>query len=307
MYDAARIALAHARAFLLVVNDQPGELLDYMGGPNGETVDLPVASISGTEGAAVIARASRPGRPEARPQRLAQLPLGLRPGGRPPGRRSGPPHLRAQAVRARQGGRALLRGPHPRGLEFRWSFRPQTQYGIGFPMYADFPAVRTDWVSTQPGTRWVQNVAVLDGNWDLRADLTTYRRGQHVVDRWMSPVVLPAPGTRLLGARRQGDYLVLNLPSFGGRRAGSHRSDGHPADRTDRPTVHGPTLVKEAIGWQDLFAEVDAGPPQVPSHQRRTAQRRRLGHVHQDPLGVRVLEPAREHRRSRRRSCRSCR
>ncbi|WP_426560651.1 S8 family serine peptidase [Angustibacter sp. McL0619] len=255
MYDAARVALAHRAAFLLVVNDQPGELLDYLGGPNGEVVDLPVAAISGTEGAAVIARASRPG-----------LKLQLSGSLNSPWvydlvdahQKAIPAHLTyapKQSELAKVDQR--FHGDRARsGSEFRWSFRPQTQYGLGFPMYADFPSVRTDWVSTQPGTEWVQNVGVLDWSWDLRADRTTYHRGRHYVESWMDPVVLPRLGPGFWAPERQGDYLVLNLPAFAD--AGPDHTGSMDTQLTGQTVrlYDGSTLVSEAVGWQSLFAEV---------------------------------------------------
>src|SRR5207248_10230018 len=138
----------------------------------------------------------------------------------------------------------------------RWSFRPQTQYALGFPMYADFPGVRTDWVSTQPGTRWVQDVGVMQDNWDLRAYVTSYRPGQHLVESWMNPVVLPRLGPGYWAPERQGDYLSLNLPAFGD--AGYQHTGSMDTQLTGQIVrlYDGKKLVKEADGWQGLGVDV---------------------------------------------------
>jgi subtilisin family serine protease len=264
MYDAARIAKAHQAAFLLVVNDQPGEFLDYMGGPEGEVVDLPVGSISGTEGAAVVARAGHPGAKLALTGSLnspwAYDLVDPHEGAIPRHLTYSPKQSELAKVDVRfYGDRAR------HGGEFRWSFRPQNPYALGFLMYADFPAVRTDWVSTQRGTQWVQNTMVLDGTWDLRGDKVSYRPGQHAVESWMNPVVMPRLGPGYWAPERQGDYLVLNLPAFAD---GGPNHTGAMDTQLTGQTVRlydGPKLVKESVGWQDLLAEV------TPERHRFTA------------------------------------
>ncbi|MFH8463455.1 S8 family serine peptidase [Streptomyces sp. NPDC017991] len=103
------------------------------------------------------------------------------------------------------------------GSEFRYSLTDDSfPVGIGFQERADFPAERTDYVSTGPGQLWHESVNVGAGDLEERSGLVRHHGGTRQDLDWFRPVWHPWLGTGLgWGQRRSGSTLQFNVPGWG--------------------------------------------------------------------------------------------
>jgi hypothetical protein len=102
------------------------------------------------------------------------------------------------------------------GGEFRYSITGTFPLGLGFQERADFPAERTDYVSTGPGQLWHESVTAADGALEERSGLVAYRGGTRPELNWFRPVWHPWLGTGLgWGQQRTGNQLRFNTPGWG--------------------------------------------------------------------------------------------
>ncbi|WP_432171627.1 S8 family serine peptidase [Streptomyces sp. 1222.5] len=102
------------------------------------------------------------------------------------------------------------------GGEFRYSLTDAFPVGLGFQERVDFPAERTDYVSTGPGQLWHESVAVGDGTLEERSGLVRYDAGTRPALHWFRPVWHPWLGTGLgWGQQRAGNQIQLNTPGWG--------------------------------------------------------------------------------------------
>jgi subtilisin family serine protease len=103
------------------------------------------------------------------------------------------------------------------GSEFRYSLTDDSfPIGIGFQERIDFPAERTEYVSTGPGQLWHESVNVGAGDLEERGGLVRYRGGTHPDLDWFRPVWHPWLGTGLgWGQQRAGGQLQFNTPGWG--------------------------------------------------------------------------------------------
>ncbi|MFD6286693.1 S8 family serine peptidase, partial [Streptomyces sp. NPDC060205] len=103
------------------------------------------------------------------------------------------------------------------GSEFRYSLTDDAfPVGIGFQERADFPAERTDYVSTGPGQLWHESVNVGAGDLEERSGLVRHRGGTRQDLDWFRPVWHPWLGTGLgWGQQRSGSTLQFNVPGWG--------------------------------------------------------------------------------------------
>src|SRR5262249_5831270 len=85
------------------------------------------------------------------------------------------------------------------GGDFRYDFRPYRQ-SLGAPLQRlDLPGERTDWVSTQPGTAWleratVESPTVYDSVVDQQNNIRTYVAGSRQAVDFFGPVMAPHNG-----------------------------------------------------------------------------------------------------------------
>jgi subtilisin family serine protease len=212
-YDRAVAAREAGASLLLVVNDAPTILNEWVGGPMGEDPGIPVATLSAGEGAALLDRATHGavratviGRPNSAWVYDLQDPH--------PGRI--PNDLRYVA---RQRDLATVSAEYASdrpadGGEFRWDFRPYTFAGIGFLQILSVPSTRTEWVSTPEGSSWYQEAVIIEPFWDVRSTRVVMHAGQRTTARWFSPVVRPRIGEGYWRPDRQGGYMQLNLPAW---------------------------------------------------------------------------------------------
>ncbi|MFJ3418833.1 S8 family serine peptidase [Streptomyces sp. NPDC086082] len=102
------------------------------------------------------------------------------------------------------------------GGEFRYSITDTFPLGLGFLERVDYPATRTDYVSTGPGQRWAESVTVGDGTLEERSGLVRYTGGERRTLDWFKPVWHPWLGTGLgWGQQRSGNQLQFNAPGWG--------------------------------------------------------------------------------------------
>ncbi|MFR0352412.1 S8 family serine peptidase [Streptomyces sediminimaris] len=102
------------------------------------------------------------------------------------------------------------------GGEFRYSITGRFPVGLGFQEPIDYPAERTDYVSTGPGQLWHESVTAADGALEERGGLVRYDGGSHRTLNWFRPVWHPWLGTGLgWGQQRSGDRLQFNTPGWG--------------------------------------------------------------------------------------------
>ena len=221
-YDRALAAHEAGAAALLVINDQPGEFNEGTWDPDFNDGPIPVAQISGVEGARVLA-AVNGGRATATVQarfsspfiydlvdaHVGQIPRDL-------------------AYRPRSSDLARVDAsygaPRPQlGSEFRYDFRPWTPYGVGFLQYTAFPQQRVEWVSVQPGTSWYQATNLLDTQWEMRDIRRTYQAGRSYESHWYQPIVHPRLGEGYLDAEPARGFHRAEHPVGVRRGAGTRR------------------------------------------------------------------------------------
>ena len=152
----AQAALAAGAEMLIVVNDAPGKLLDWVGNDDGSNVGLTVVSVTSTVGAALVDRA-RGGRLRLDLKGTPDSPFVYDLVDPHPGRipanlayRPQPEQLATVAMRF-HGDTALA------GAEFRADYRPYRSYSVGLDLTQDMPSTRTDYVSAQPGVSWSES------------------------------------------------------------------------------------------------------------------------------------------------------
>ncbi|MFI5688341.1 S8 family serine peptidase [Streptomyces sp. NPDC051636] len=102
------------------------------------------------------------------------------------------------------------------GGEFRYSVTGTFPVGLGFQESVDYPAARTDYVSTGPGQLWHESVTAGDGALEERGGLVRYTGGSHPALHWFRPVWHPWLGTGLgQGQQRAGNRIQFDTPGWG--------------------------------------------------------------------------------------------
>ncbi|MGW3244480.1 S8 family serine peptidase [Streptomyces sp. NPDC001070] len=225
----AEAAAGAGAALLIVVNDAPGKLLEYVGTDEGGYSTVPVASVTAREGAPLIERARRgslrldtegvPNSPyvydlvDPHPGRIPATGLTYRP-------RASELAVVDMRFHGTTG--------YPSG-EYRWDYRPYRSYTVGFPLRMDMPGTRTDYLSAQPGTSWAEDAITGPGlALESNGAVTTYRAGTRVTSDWFGPVVHPRNGGGYWWSERQQGFLSFNIQPWtdGGRGHGGTMQDG---------------------------------------------------------------------------------
>ncbi|MFI6334324.1 S8 family serine peptidase [Streptomyces sp. NPDC050535] len=102
------------------------------------------------------------------------------------------------------------------GGEFRYSITDTFPIGVGFKERIDYPAERTDYVSTGAGQLWHESVDLGESALEERSGVISYRGGTRPDLDWFKPVWHPWLGTGLgWGQQRQGNQIQLNTPGWG--------------------------------------------------------------------------------------------
>ncbi|MFJ3024799.1 S8 family serine peptidase [Streptomyces tendae] len=207
----ARAAQDAGAKALFVTDDAPGRLMAWWGTDDNADRPLQIATVS----AADAQRLRRAGRVDMTGTRNTPYVYDLSEGhqGAVPDRdlTYAPGHRDLAELRTKYHGD----GPSSGG-EFRYSITDTFPVGLGFRERVDYPAERTEYVSTGPGQLWHETVTSADGALEERGGLSDYRGGSRTELNWFKPVWHPYLGTGLgWGQQRAGNRLQFNAPGWG--------------------------------------------------------------------------------------------
>jgi subtilisin family serine protease len=298
-WDWVAPAQAAGAELLIVANDRPGKLFEFVTG------ELPVVSVTKAQGDRLIAAASA-GKLSFRGEATAFSPymydLVLSED------RGIPAHL-SLAPRSRDLAQVDHRFLGPKGLVYEGRYDCHA-YSLPpcWGWYEPVPgqSTRTDYVSTG-GARWYQDVLHSAG-WEQRYDQVTYDAGKRYSLDWLAPITRPRLGPGYWGPTRDGDFMSVNVPfAAGGSSITGHMWDG--AGTVVARLYHGDDLLAEQP-FQAVFAEAptpelaeyrfvqDATRPADPwrtsirTHTAWTFQSRQTAPLQLDPLPLLQLDYA---------------
>lgn len=257
----AQAAADNGAALLLVVNDQPGKLLEWVGTDEGGYSAVPVASLTAREGAPLVKQAQAgtlrlnvegaPNSPyvydlvDPHPGRIPDTGLTYR------------PHASELAVVDM---RFHGTTKYPSG-EYRWDYRPYRSYAVGFPLRTDMPTTRTDYLSAQPGTSWAED-SITGPNLALesRGGMITYKVGKRVTSDWFALIAHPRNGSGFWWSERQQGFLSFNIQPWtdNGLDHGGYMQDGN--DSLDFKVYQDGELVKTSAWASATLYPVPAVP-----------------------------------------------
>ncbi|MCU7729317.1 S8 family serine peptidase [Actinoplanes sp. KI2] len=260
--ERARNAAGAGARLLIVVNDRPGKLTDYVGTDDGGLSAVPVVSVTAREGANLIPRA-RAGRLRLTVAGVPDSPYVYDLVDPHPGRipvnlayRPRPADLATVDMRFHS-----LDGHtrYPSG-EFRWDYRPYRTYGLGALLRTTMPGTRVDYASAQPGTAWAEAAVTGPGpNLVSSAEVHALRRGARTVDDWFGPVVRPRDGGGFWSSTRDELSIAFNVQPWadGGAGHAGYLQDGD----TKRLTVYQDGTLVGTFDWASgSLYPIPAGP-----------------------------------------------
>lgn len=274
--EQVTIAARFGARLVVVVNDRPGRYLAYTG-----DTDLPVVSVSQAQGGPLLRRAAN-GRltlkvsGSEQPRYLYDLVRTF--DGKLPSNLAWTPRARDLAtITNRFVGKAGQLAFESRADCSDWGLPPCLQYFE--PVHLG--TTRTDYVSTQAGSVWYEDVR--DGRgWELRGQERGYRAGQQRTNSWFDPVVRPRTGPGYWQPYRTGNFFQVNVPFA------STGRDGVTGGMSDASTVEarlyaGGQLIGsnpyQAVqdevpvtsGWESYRFEMDTTRPSVWALSPRTS------------------------------------
>ncbi|MEV6197909.1 S8 family serine peptidase [Streptomyces sp. NPDC051920] len=258
----AQAAADAGAALLLVVNDRPGKLIESVGTSTAYSA-VPVFSVTARNGASLVADAQRgrlrldvegvPNSPylydlsDPHPGQIPSTGLTYRP--RPS--ELATVEMRFHAATATPSG------------EWRSGYRPYRKYGSGFLQRLDIPGTRTDHVSAQEGTAWVESQGTGPGLLlSSQGPRTAYEPGSWQVRDWFKPVTRPANGGTYWWSQRQKTSLAFNIQPW------SDSGDGHGGViQPNGPAKVGLKVYQDGtlIKTSNTSAANFVHPPAVPS------------------------------------------
>ncbi len=210
----AQAAAAAGAALLIVVNDGPGKLTDYVGNDDGSYSTVPVVSVTARAGAELIG--------EARHGRLRLVVDGVpnspyvydlvdpHPGQIPTDLTYRPRPDQLATVDMRFNG--VTGDTRYDSGDFRWDYRPYRQVGFGLMLRVDMPGTRTDYVSTQPGTGWADGAITGPGlNLVSSSDIYSLKAGSHTVSNWFGAITRPRNGGGFWSSTRYDGFIAINV------------------------------------------------------------------------------------------------
>ncbi len=207
----AQNAAASGAKLLIVVNNVPGELLDYVANDDGSYSTIPDVGVTALVGAPLIAQAQAgtlkltfhgvPASPYvydlvapydgAIPAQVTYTPK--------------PSDLATVNTRF-YGTKPYLSG------EFRWDYRPYRIYGSGFPLLTEMPGTRTDYLSAQHGTTWASSADTgPDMSLTSSSEVEAVKAGTATTTDWFEPVTRPRDGGGFISSTRYPGFLTFNV------------------------------------------------------------------------------------------------
>ncbi|MEZ0070002.1 subtilisin family serine protease [Streptacidiphilus sp. MAP12-20] len=210
----AQAAADAGAKLLIVVNNVPGKLVEWVGTDAGGASGVPVVSVTALTGAPLVTEAKRGGSRigvEGVPNSPYVYDLVDAHPGQIPNDLTYRPRPRDLAtVRMDFYGDT----PYASG-EYRWDYRPYRTYSYGYPLQISMPGTRIDYVSAQPGTTWAE-AAVTGPALALESvsGFVAYRPGTEVTDKWFAPIAHPRNGGGFWSSDRQQSFLEINVPPW---------------------------------------------------------------------------------------------
>ncbi|WP_055565956.1 S8 family serine peptidase [Streptomyces atriruber] len=202
-------------AALFVTDDRAGRLNAWFGTDDNGDRPLQIATVDAADGARLVAAAKAGRKAESTGTLntpyvydLSDGHAGAVPSGdltyEPTKRELAVVESKFHAVKPAAGG------------EYRYSITDAFPVGLGFQEKIDYPAERTEYVSTGKGQLWHESVSTGPGALEERSGLVAYRGGRRTGLDWFKPVLHPWLGTGLgWGQTRSGDDLEFNVPGWG--------------------------------------------------------------------------------------------
>jgi subtilisin family serine protease len=250
-HERAANALAAGAALLLVVNDEPGELSEWVGADDYRTeVGIPVASVSGVQGARLLESLAA--------KKVTVTGLGIptatevydiarHDDGSIPEELDFRPTDLARIDTTYYGDTDTLVG------EFRWDYSPGVDYVAGILLRTSQGIERTEWVNTGE-VEWYQGAHQIDAGWEIRDMQRAYAPGEVLQTSYFGPIVRPFVGPGYWAPNRTGDYAQVNVPSWadGGsvRHTGALDIFSGMPDRAQLTEVWVDGELKAASPWQ---------------------------------------------------------
>ncbi|WP_328557548.1 S8 family peptidase [Streptomyces sp. NBC_00358] len=257
----AQAAADAGAGLLLVVDDEPGKLLEWVGTDEGGYSTVPVASLTAREGAPLV-KAARHGTLRLNVEGTPNSPyvydlVDPHPGRIPDSGLTYRPRASELAVVDM---RFHGTTKYPSG-EYRWDYRPYRTYAVGFPLRTDMPATRTDYLSAQPGTSWAED-SITGPNLALesRGGMITYKAGKRVTSDWFAPIAHPRNGSGFWWSERQQGFISFNIQPWtdSGTDHGGYMQDGN--DSLDFKVYQDGELVKTSAWASATLYPVPAVP-----------------------------------------------
>ena len=151
--ERAAAAAAAGAKLLIVVNDGPGKLLEYVGTDDGGYSAVPVATVTARVGAPLLAQA-RKGSLRLDVVGVPDSPFVYDLAAPYPDRIPTDLAYRPKAKDLATVDMVFHGDTRYEGGEYRWDYRPYRQFAFGFLQRMRMPGTRVDHVSAQPGTAW---------------------------------------------------------------------------------------------------------------------------------------------------------
>ncbi|MEV0952169.1 S8 family serine peptidase [Promicromonospora sp. NPDC050249] len=234
-------AQAAGAALLVVVNDRPGPLVEYV-----TRDDLPVVSVTAAEGpkllaAAATGRLTLTGTAQEFPSYLYDVSRSW-PGEIPGNLALAPTTRQLATVESRYNDteERLVLDDRADCRDYQW---PPC---LSVHALQDTATVRTDYVSTYDDVTWYEDVQHESG-WGQRGVRQAYEPRSTTVRDWFAPVTAPRTGDGYWGPWHGGDWFAVNVAPSSGQ---DGITGGFPWGETPVTSrlYQGDTLVRESIG-----------------------------------------------------------
>jgi len=253
----AQAAAAGARMVVLA-NTLGGKLYSYVADADGNPAAIPVVSVATTVATGFLARV-KAGKVKLDLVGTPNTPWvydlqDAHPNGIPAHLDYRPTSASLATVNMRFYGTTATSGG-----EFRWDYRPFRNAEFAFPQRQNMPGTRTDYVSTEAGSSWYENVFAGPNllNMESRAgDLVTYKAGQQVTRNWFSPVEAPRNGMGFWVSYRDPYNIYTNLQPWSDGQPGSAGTMDANGSNLDYKMYKDGVLVSEQTEWASAWMDV---------------------------------------------------